>query len=472
MTPSQLALPRRLTRIPAFADLSEDELDWLASRMTLRRLEAGDLIAREGDPARHMIVILEGEVRGGHENTLDDGRVYNAYAGQITGMLPYSRLTVYPLTTRAAAPSLLALFPSEEFPELIARMPQLAGRLVSVLADRVRETTRSDQQRQKLAALGKLSAGLAHELNNPAAAARRAADDLREAILALRQANAHLDSRDLPTEKRAFLARLECDWKAKKTATLDSLERSDLEDGVTRWLERHGIADAWRVAGPLVDNGSDLKTLDELAERFTGGALADAIARISASFTITRLAEEIASSTSRISELVRAVKEYSYMDQMPEQELEIHQGIENTLIMLRHRLKHGVTVTREYGENIPRICAFGSELNQVWTNLIENAIDAMNGKGELRIRTACEGSRVLVEIGDNGPGIPPEIRDHIFEPFFTTKGVGQGTGLGLDTVYRIIRRHHGEITVESQPGDTRFRVWLPIARQSNDGGKQ
>ncbi|HZU24599.1 MAG TPA: ATP-binding protein [Bryobacteraceae bacterium] len=472
MSAPQIDLAARLRDIPAFADLPEDGLSWFMSNMNVNEYSAGEIISREGTPAEHLIVVLEGEIRGRHESSPDDGRVYNAYAGQITGMLPYSRLKSFPLTTRAAAtPTVLAVFPAALFPEMIQRIPALAGRLVNVMADRVREVTRADQEREKLAALGKLSAGLAHELNNPAAAARRAADDLREAVQALRTANARLDSRDLPTAARAFLAQLECDWNRGGTAVLDALARSDREDEIARWLETHGVPEAWKAAGPLVEAGCDAKTLDELGARFTNGALTDAVARLSASFTITRLAGEISSSTARISELVRAIKEYSYMDQMPEQEVDIHQGIDNTLIMLKHRLKKGVSVVREYGNNVPRVCVHGSELNQVWTNLIENAIDAMNGKGELRIRTAREGDRVLVELRDNGAGIPPEIRDHIFEPFFTTKGVGQGTGLGLDTVYRIVRRHHGEITVQSRPGDTRFQVLLPVPKE-HQGGKQ
>ena len=204
--------------------------------------------------------------------------------------------------------------------------------------------------------------------------------------------------------------------------------------------------------------------LESLAERFEREVLPDVITRLTASFTLTRLAGEIEHSTARMSELVRAVKEYSYMDQMAEQEIDIHTGIENTLIMLRHRLRQGVTVTRSYDRSLPRICAFGSELNQVWTNLIDNALDAMGEKGELRIRTARELDFALVEIGDNGPGIPADVKARLFEPFFTTKPVGQGTGLGLDMAHRIVQKHRGAIQVESQPGDTRFQIRLPIPK--------
>jgi signal transduction histidine kinase len=337
---------------------------------------------------------------------------------------------------------------------------------VGVMADRIRETTRSSLQQEKMAALGKLSAGLAHELNNPSSAVRNAAVNLQQTVSALRAASLHLDKRALPAEERVFLARLECDWvKEHPSAALDSLERSDREEEMGEWLEARGIENARQLAPGLVDAGCDLEMLGRLAGRFDDPTLSDVVTRLAASFTINRLVEQIVSGTSRIGELVRAIKQYSYMDQSPEQEIDIHEGLENTLIMFHYRLKYGINVVRQYDRAIPRICAHGGELNQIWTNLIDNAIDAMNGKGELIVRTAAEFGRVLVEIQDNGPGIPPEIRDRIFEPFFTTKQVGEGMGLGLETVYRIVQQHRGEIRVQSQPGKTLFQVRLPFANR-------
>jgi signal transduction histidine kinase len=315
-------------------------------------------------------------------------------------------------------------------------------------------------------ALGKLSAGLAHELNNPASAVKNAAVNLQETVAALRTASLHLDKRALAAEQRVFLAQLECDWsKEHPPAALDSLDRSDREEEIGSWLESRGLENARQLAPGLVDAGCDLKTLQGLAERFDGPTLQDVVTRLTASFTINRLVEQIANGTSRIGELVRAIKTYSYMDQAGEQEIDVHEGLESTLIMFHHRLKYGISVVRQYDRSIPRICAFGGELNQVWTNLIDNAIDAMNGKGELVVRTASEFGRVLVEIRDNGSGIEPEIIDRIFEPFFTTKQVGDGTGLGLDTVYRIVQQHRGEVRAESQPGKTSFQVRLPVASE-------
>jgi len=460
----ETTLAHQLKAVPAFSDLSGDEVEWLASHMELAHYEPGDIVVEEGAPADRMFVILEGEIRGQREKAVGDGRTYSSRAPHVTGMLPYSRLTHIPLTIRAMAATSIAMLPSSKFPEILARLPDLGSKLVGVLADRIRETTRTDQQREKLTALGKLSAGIAHELNNPASAVRNAAINLQQVVKALRSAGLHLDQRNLTSEDRTFLAHIECDWsKNHPPAALDSLERSDREEEIGEWLEHRRVANARQLAPDLVDAGCDLETLRSLSSRFDDETLADVITRLTASFTLNRLVEQIESGTSRIGDLVHAIKQYSYMDQMPEQEIDVHQGLENTLILLHYRLKHGVKVVREYDRSLPRICARGSELNQIWTNLIDNAIDAMDGRGELIVRTEAEFGGVLVEIRDSGPGIPPEIRDRIFEPFFTTKQVGDGTGLGLDTVYRIVQQHRGEVRVDSEPGRTSFQVRLPFA---------
>ena len=459
-----ISLAQLLKTVPVFAELSGEDLAWLASRMEVFQYKPGDVIVQEGSPADRMFVLLEGETRGQRERTIGDGRTYSARAPQVTGMLPYSRLAQIPLTVRAMTPATIAFLAASHFPEMLQRLPTLGSKLVGVLADRIRETTRVDQQREKLTALGKLSAGIAHELNNPAAAVRNAALNLQQVVRALRTANLHLDQRALSPEDRTFLAMIECDWSKDHPPTaLDSLERSDREEELGAWLEARGIPNARKLAPDLVDAGCDLETVQRLSQRFDTETLAEVITRLTASFTLNRLVEQIESGTSRIAGLVHAVKQYSYMDQAPEQEIDVHEGLENTLVMLHYRLKHGIEVVREYDRSVPRICARGSELNQVWTNLIDNAIDAMSGRGKLLVRTAAEFGSVLVEIRDNGPGIPPEIRDRIFDPFFTTKPVGEGTGLGLDTVYRIVQKHRGQIRVDSEPGRTSFQVRLPSA---------
>jgi signal transduction histidine kinase len=461
-------LAAQLKEIPVFSGLSLEDLSWLASRMEVMHYHAGDLIAEEGSPADRLIVVLEGEIFGRHEHSVEDGRTFTASAGTVTGMLPYSRLTHLPLSTRAAKPSTLALLHVSHFPEMLEHLPALGPKLVAVMADRIRETTRNDQQREKLVALGKLSAGLAHELNNPASAVRNAAVNLQQSVRALRTVGLQLDKRGLAQEDRVFLAKLECNWSLEHpSAALDSLERIDREEEIGDWLAARHIKDARQLAAGLVDAGCDFVTLRQLAERFEPDTLAEVITRLTVSFSVNRLVEQIDSGTSRMTDLVRAIKQYSYMDQGPQQEIDIHEGLENTLIMLHYRLKHGINVMREYDRSIPRICAHGSELNQVWTNLVDNAIDAMDGRGELLVRTEAEFSDALVEIRDSGPGIPPEIRDRIFDPFFTTKPVGEGTGLGLDTVYRIVQKHHGQIRVDSTSGRTSFQVRLPFATDAN-----
>ena len=455
-----MTLADELRTVPQFADLPADGIEWLASQMTAIELQPGEVSVHAGDPADRMLVILEGEIRSQPVNPEMPAFVVRAPA--VTGMLPYSRMTHFPATSRAVVPTRAASLPAERFQEMLERLPMLRPRLVTVLTDRVRRSTQLQVQTEKLAALGKISAGLAHELNNPAAAAQRAVGNLRQAFQTFRDAVARLNAHELSAGQRAAIPALETELARRRAVHLDSLERSDCEEKVAAGLERHGVERAWDFAPVLVGAGCDVAWLDEVANQFPRELLPDLLARIAASLAIGSLLDEMEHSSARITELVRAIKEYTYMDQGPEQEVDIHHGLENTLIMLRYRLKHGVQVKLDFDRALPRVRAHGSELNQVWTNLIDNAVDAMDGKGELRIRTARELDRVLVEIADNGPGIPREILDHIFEPFFTTKGVGNGTGLGLETVRRIVREHNGEITVESAPGATRFQVRLPL----------
>jgi signal transduction histidine kinase len=457
-----MTLAEELRTVPEFADLPADGLEWLASQMTAIELQPGEVAVQAGEPANRMVVLLEGEIRS--QFSTPEMPAWFVRAPGVTGMLPYSRMKTFPATTRAVVHTRAAYLPVDRFSEMLERLPMLQQRLVGVLTDRVRRVAQMQVQTEKLAALGKLSAGLAHELNNPAAAAQRTVGTLREAFQTFREAAARLNSHELSAAQRAAIPALEKELAQRAAAPLDSLDRSDCEDRVTAGLERHGVERAWELAPILVNAGCDVKWLDVIAEQFPKEALTDLLARIAGSVVIGGLMDEIEHSTTRITELVRAIKEYTYMDQAPVQEVDIHHALENTLIILRYRLKHGVEVKLDFDRSLPRVCAHGSELNQVWTNLIDNAIDAMNGKGELRIRTARELERVLVEIADNGPGIPSEIRDHIFEPFFTTKGVGNGTGLGLDTARRIVGEHGGEISVESVPGSTRFQVRLPIHR--------
>src|SRR5215813_1063260 len=457
-----MASSTELSRVPTFADLPEDQIAWFLSQSQEVNLKAGDVYARQGDPPEAMFVLLEGEFqwRGefGGETIVIPGKV-----GDVTGALPFSRMKQFTVTGRAVSDGRILRFPSSLFHELIQKMPELAKRLVGVMADRIREATRLEQHRDRLAGLGKLSAGLAHELNNPASAAKRAAAQLRSTLHRVKEASHELGRRELTSTQKSEIERLEASFTKRDEPPPDTLTISDLEDQIDSLLRSHGQNDLWQLSAELAQRGIKPAALESLFENLDTGTARAALVRIAASVEIASLLREIESSTSRISDLVRAIKEYTYMDQSPVQNVDVVKGLETTLTILNHKLKRGVTVERDYQSSPLLVNSFGSELNQVWTNLIDNAIDAMNGQGALRVRTFRDNGCVVVEIGDSGPGISPEIRSHIFEPFFTTKGVGEGTGLGLDTVQRIVRKHKGNIQVNSKPGDTRFQVWLPLA---------
>jgi signal transduction histidine kinase len=342
-------------------------------------------------------------------------------------------------------------------------MPVLTERLVGLMSDRIREVTRYEQQRDRLASLGKLSAGLAHELNNPASAAQRATSQLRATLKKIKDASLELGRRDLTPVQKSEVEKLEAAFIQHEDAPPDPLAISDLEEEVDSLFRRHGLKDLWQLAADLARKNVKPQVLESIFAALDAETARAALVRIAASIEIANLLNEIESSTSRISDLVRAIKEYTYMDQSPAQNVDVVKSLENTLTIMKHKIREGVAVQRDYERTPLLVSSYGSELNQVWTNLIDNAVDAMAGKGELRVRTFREDTCAVVEIGDNGPGIPPETKSHIFEPFFTTKGVGEGTGLGLDTVQRIVKKHRGNIQVITKPGDTRFQVRLPLA---------
>ncbi len=451
-----------LRRVTEFADLPDDQLDWFISQSQEMNLKAGEVYSRQGDPADSMYVILEGHIQGRGELS-GDTIVFDLEPGDVTGVLPFSRMKQFTVSQRAETDSRALRFPTSLFPDLIQKMPDLTKRLVGLMSDRIREVTRIEQQRDRLASLGKLSAGLAHELNNPASAAKRAASQLREILKKIKSASLELGRRDLTSAQKAEIEKLEALFTQKDVVPPDALTISDLEDQIDSLLRSHGQDDLWQLAADLARRNIKPEILESLFASLDADTARAALVRIAASVEIAVLLHEIESSTSRISDLVGAIKEYTYMDQAKVQNVDVVKSLETTLTILNHKLKQGVDVQRDY-QRVPLLVnSFGSELNQVWTNIIDNAIDAMRGKGELRVRTYRDEGCVVVEIGDNGPGISPEVQPHIFEPFFTTKGVGEGTGLGLDTVQRIVKKHRGNIQVSSKPGDTRFQVWLPLA---------
>jgi signal transduction histidine kinase len=457
-----MAEKSELLRVPAFAGLPDDQIAWFISQSQELQIKAGDAYVRQGDPADAMFVILDGQLEARGEFA-GETFVFSTKAGGVTGVLPFSRMKQFMVTGRAITDGRVLRFPAALFPDLVQKMPELTQRLVGLMSDRIRETTRIEQQRDRLASLGKLSAGLAHELNNPASAAKRATSQLRDILKRIKDASHELGRRDLTSAQKSEIEKLEVSLTQLDGPPPDALTVSDLEGRIDSLLRSHGQNDLWQLSAGLARRNVRPEVLETLFGALEAGTARAALVRIAASVDVADLLNEIESSTSRISDLVGAIKEYTYMDQAKIQNVDIVKSLETTLTILNHKLKRGVTVQRDYRGAPLLVNSYGSELNQVWTNIIDNAIDAMSGKGELRVRTYRDDGCVVVEIGDNGPGISPEIESHIFEPFFTTKGVGEGTGLGLDTVQRIVKKHRGYIQLSSKPGDTRFQVWLPLA---------
>ena len=430
-------------------------------------VRAGETFVRQGDPADWMFIFLEGlfQWRGEFGG---DTVLLPAQAGDVSGVFPFSRMKRFTVSGRAVTAGRLVKFPSALFPELIQRMPELTTRLVAMMSDRIREGTRIEQQRDRLVSLGRLSAGLAHELNNPASAAKRASDQMRDKLTRLRSANSELWRCALDDSDKAKIEEVEASLLLGVN-TSEGLALSDLEETLDSILQSNGHADSWELSAALAKFDMSPDTLASLLNRLDPRTARAALVRIAASAELSTLLRTIENSTTRMSNLVRTVKEYTYMDQGPVQNVDVARSLETTLGTLAHRLQPGIKVQRVY-EPVPLLVnTVGTELNQVWTNIIENAVDAMPGGGELRVRTFREDHYVVVEIGDSGPGIPPEIRPYIFDPFFTTKDVGEGTGLGLNTVQTIVRKFGGNIQVASKPGDTRFQVWLPWADPSEPG---
>ena len=385
----------RSLRVPAFADLPEDQIDWFLSQAEELHVKAGNTYFRQGDPADAMFVILEGQIQARGELG-GETVVLSTKPGDVTGVLPFSRMKQFPLEARATTDTKILRFPSSLFPDLVQRMPELTKRLVGLMSDRIRETTRMEQQRDRLASLGKLSAGLAHELNNPASAAKRAAAHLREVLNKIRDASHELGTRELTDAQKSEIEKLEASFIQHGKVLLDPLQLSDMEGEIDSLLRSHGQNDLWQLAADLARRNVKPEALEALFSILDAETARAALIRIAASVEIASLLDEIESGTSRISDLVRAIKEYTYMDQTPVQNVDVVKSLETTLTILNHKLKRGVVVQRQY-EPVPLLVnSFGSELNQVWTNIIDNAIDAMGGKGELRVRTWRDDDCVVV----------------------------------------------------------------------------
>ena len=459
-----------LRQVPLFRGLTDEELREVLVEGSEEFIEAGEVGGREGEPVDHLYVILEGEFRWSKK--VDGGEVVmNTYgSGEFFAEVPLLLGKPFLATWRALADSRVFALPNEIFRRMLTIHPTFSNTVLEMLAQRIQVLYSVSQQRERLSSLGTLAAGLAHELNNPASASRRAAGRLRDSLenrrsLGMRLTRAAVRGEIRPAQVDALERIVNEALGHDNAPALNSLERSDLEEEVARWLEDRYVEEAWDLSPTLVGAGLGIGDLNLVEAAVPPGTLADALGYLEAVLESTRLVDEIDASSMRISNLVATMEGYSYMDRAPTQEVDVNEGLDNTLAILRYRLA-GIEVERDYEESLPRITAHGGELNQVWTNLIDNAVDAVadgDMTGRIRLRTTQERDRLLVEISDNGPGIPEEIQDHIFEPFFTTKDVGKGAGFGLDVSYRIVvGRHGGDIRIVSKPGDTRFQVRLPM----------
>jgi signal transduction histidine kinase len=462
--------PDELRTLFLFESLEREQLEWLSSKGVVEEFAAGSAIFTEGEPATCFFVLLSGTISMSRRIHGDDVEVTRTgqrgvYSGSMQAYLGERVPQVYANSVRAVSDAEMFTLPAEDFATLMREWFPMAMHLLEGLFFGMRNSQTIVGERQRLVALGALSAGLTHELNNPAAAAVRATATLRERVTGMRSKLAMIADGRLDGQRLKALVGLQEDAvkRAASAPKLTPLQTSDAEDAVADWLDDHDIVGT-DTAATLVAGGVDVEWLDQIAEAVGPENREPAVRWLTYTVDTELLMSEIEDAVTRISGLVAAAKQYSQLDRAPHQTVDVHELLDATLIMLSGKIPKTVQVVKEYDRSLPRIPAYAAELNQVWTNLIDNAVAAMGGSGTLTVRTGpADNDRLYVEIADTGSGISEEIRPRIFEPFFTTKPVGEGTGLGLDISYRIVvERHHGDIRVDSRPGDTRFRVLLPL----------
>ncbi|MCW2865177.1 MAG: histidine kinase [Actinoallomurus sp.] len=458
-----------------FEKLTDEQLDWIAENGTIEEYAAGTAILHEGDPATCFYVLLSGTLRMTrlvHGDELEMVRTdqRGSYCGATQFLMGQRGEQRYSASVHATTDLTFLSLPAAEFSEWFSKWFAMAAHLLEGLFLGRRNTDAVVGQRERLLALGALSAGLTHELNNPAAAAVRATSSLRERVAGMRQKLAMLARNDIDPDLLEQLVDVQ-ELLVKQVASapkLTAIQASDHEDELSDWFEDHGVTDGWDLAAVFVPAGITVARLEEVHAAVGEAFLNTALRWLGYAVETETLMGEIEDATTRISTLLAAAKQYSQMDRARFQWIDVHDGIDSTLIMLSGKLSH-VEVVKEYDRSLPAIPAYAGELNQVWTNLVDNAVAAMEGNGKLTIRTGRENDRLMVEIGDTGPGVPAELSQRIFEPFFTTKAVGEGTGLGLDISWRIVvKKHRGDLRLRSEPGNTRFQVLLPFTEQDQE----
>jgi signal transduction histidine kinase len=457
----------RLTKHPILGAAPRAELEWLAAHGTLRQMKAGDPLSTKGTPISAMYVMFSGRFALFMDRGSGPQKFLEWSGGEVTGALPYSRLAAAPGNAFAMDDGEVLFVPKEHFPELTRQCPEMTAILVHRMLDRAREFTSTELQNEKMISLGRLSAGLAHELNNPAAAIERSASLLGRKLDDVEQAARSLSGCGLTAEQfdAVDAVRNACSVAAQH-GVHSPLQQAEREEEITDWLADRGLDDA--AAEALADTGVTIEALDRLAEAVQGKALNAAVRWAAAGCSVRRLASEIQDAATRIAGLVLAVKGFTHMDQATVAEpVDLAQSLSNTVAVLKAKARHkAVAVAVELEPGLPKVRGFAGELNQIWGNLIDNALDAVPQAGRVEVVAGRRDGRVVVSVSDNGSGIPAEIRDRIFEPFFTTKPAGLGTGLGLDIVRRLVQHNDGNIEVESEPGRTQFRVSLPLAESS------
>jgi signal transduction histidine kinase len=464
--------PREIGALFLFEKLSPEQLGRLCAAGRVELFEPGPVYT-EGDPATCFFVMIEGTVVlsrrvGAEEVEVARTSQRGVYAGAMQAYLGDRVRQVYRNSMRVTEPTRFFVLPADTFADVMREWFPMAVHLLEGLFFGSKNLQAVIGQRERLLALGSLSAGLTHELNNPAAAAVRATATLRERVAKMRHKLGLIAEGPFSREALASLVEIQerTAERVAKAPALSPLEASDREDALTDWLEEHGIGHGWQLAPAFVQAGLDVDWLERVAAAVGEEILPNAVGWLNYTVETELLMNEIEDSTARISHLVDAAKQYAQLDRAPYRVVDVHELLDSTLLMLSGKLGPGIEVVKDYDRALPPVPAYPAELNQVWTNLVDNAVSAMNGaggQGTLTVRTARDHERLLVEFRDTGPGIPPEIKDRIFDPFFTTKPVGEGTGLGLDISWRIVvNKHHGSLRVESVPGDTRFQVLLPL----------